>query len=862
MRKISASVALVMLLVLTAPVLTYAASILDVYYDAATGRISGVIYSDKRDISLSLDNGREEYPVSPEVLGEVQYSDTAHVFWAEVNGQLAAGLNPGILKIRAGDEKQVPVRVTDTVYSFNTPFSLRAPVFYNDLLAYNIVKDKHKSSIDVDWYSMDDYEMVFGRSHYNVYIDGVFYKSTMKRYIQLNDLPYHSQHNVQVTAVDWFGNESEKSSLFLPHAPGYMDDVKVLFSGSKGGTALQPLDGLVSFRPYSESLSINNQGYRLQLYLTDAFTYDYVRAPYTINESQLSASDFELVKDDGTVIPVQSFRAWKGTTITFEFSDVLDSDAYYTLRLSATATGDEIALPLVNTRQVNVSLFLTTNDGDEGRYFFHFNDDISIGTFPNTPTNLAASGDGKFNVTWDSNKEADLVGYLVWLDGKLLTESPIQKTNYSIEGLTNGKKYHVNVAAVNKDGGRSLQAYIFPVPLASTGTSNPGPGGGGGGAPAVTDTTTTAPVLSVVDKAGVTKSLNTVLKSENNKVTVSVVTDVKQLLLPVATEVINKDNALVVTKDDVSLEIPGSVLEQLKGSVSADQLKNARISAGFTPISAEDIAKITGKSANTVITVAGVAYDFTLSLLTTDGKETKLTQFNAPITLKLKVNESSNSKLTGVYYLSEKGELQYIGGQLDNGYLTVVISHFSKYAVLQYDKSFSDVPSTHWASQAIKSMLAQQVVTGTSDTTFSPNQQVTRAEFAAFIARKLNLKATGASRFADVASSKWYADEVAAVTEAGIVSGQSEAKFAPERTISRQEMVVMLMKAYVYKNNTTLNAGESDRPFADGTDIAGWAKPYATAAQKLGFLQGSSGNRLEPHKNATRAEAVQLISKL
>lgn len=80
MRKISASVALVMLLVLTAPVLTYAASILDVYYDAATGRISGVIYSDKRDISLSLDNGREEYPVSQEVLGEVQYSDTAHVF--------------------------------------------------------------------------------------------------------------------------------------------------------------------------------------------------------------------------------------------------------------------------------------------------------------------------------------------------------------------------------------------------------------------------------------------------------------------------------------------------------------------------------------------------------------------------------------------------------------------------------------------------------------------------------------------------------------------------------------------------------------------------------------------------------------
>lgn len=577
-----------------------------------------------------------------------------------------------------------------------------------------------------------------------------------------------------------------------------------------------------------------------------------------------------MVADDGAIISVNYLHNFDGYFF-FIFDEELKMDKQYTLRLSSSASGKEIKLPDANSRKFSAYLYVDVYNKNVNEYSYDYRysaNNIVIGDpyAPAKPTELKASGDGGLYVTWESNKEADLDGYLVWLDGKLLTEKPIHQTSYKIEGLTNGTTYHVNVAAVDKVGNRSLQAYIFPVPLASgnpSGPSNPGsPGGGGGGTPTVTDTTTTAPVLSVVDKAGVTKSLNIVLKSENNKVTVSVATDVKQLLLPVATAVINKDNALIVTKDDVSLQIPGSVLEQLKGSISAEQLKNARISVGFTPISAEDIAKITGKSANTVITVAGVAYDFTLSLLTTDGKETKLTQFNAPITLKLKVNEGSNSKLTGVYYLSEQGELQYIGGQLDNGYITVVISHFSKYAVLQYDKSFSDVPSTHWASQAIKSMVAQQVVTGTSDTTFSPNQQVTRAEFAAFIARKLNLKATGASRFADVASSKWYADEVAAVTEAGIVSGQSEAKFAPERTISRQEMVVMLMKAYVYKNNTTLNAGESDRPFADGSDIAEWAKPYATAAQKLGFLQGSNGNKLEPHKNATRAEAVQLISKL
>ncbi|WP_440961523.1 S-layer homology domain-containing protein [Paenibacillus nitricinens] len=851
-----------MLLTLTAPVLTYAASMLKVYYNATTGEISGVIYSDQKDIDLVLDQGGVKYQVPSSVLGEVYHSASNNLYWADVKGTVAPGLMPGNAIVTAGDVRDFAASVTGDVYSFaDAPL---APINHSWGSWINI--DKGSAAVHISWEKPNSIGILF----YNVYSKDKLIATTKETYIVIPDLPYHSMQEFKLTSVDMLGRESAYSTPSTFRAPGVINEAEILFSGKAAGYALQPSDEIVTLKLSGDSQNGTTKGWNsLQLSFGGVYSEGKF-SQLTVDKNEVNASDFELVADDGAIISVNYLHNFDGYFF-FIFDEELKMDKQYTLRLSSSASGKEIKLPDANSRKFSAYLYVDVYNKNVNEYSYDYRysaNNIVIGDpyAPAKPTELKASGDGGLYVTWDSNKEADLDGYLVWLDGKLLTEKPIHQTSYKIEGLTNGTTYHVNVAAVDKVGNRSLQAYIFPVPLASgnpSGPSNPGsPGGGGGGTPTVTDTTTTAPVLSVVDKAGVTKSLNTVLKSENNKVTVSVATDVKQLLLPVATEVINKDNALVVTKDDVSLQIPGSVLEQLKGSVSADQLKNARISVGFTPISAEEIAKITGKSANTVITVAGVAYDFTLSLLTSDGKETKLTQFNTPITLKLKVNESSNSKLTGVYYLSEQGELQYIGGQLDNGYLTVVISHFSKYAVLQYDKSFSDVPSTHWASQAIKSMVAQQVVTGTSDITFSPNQQVTRAEFAAFIARKLNLKATGASRFADVASSKWYADEVAAVTEAGIVSGQSEAKFAPERTISRQEMVVMLMKAYVYKNNTTLNAGESDRPFVDGTDIAGWAKPYATAAQKLGFLQGSSGNRLEPHKNATRAEAVQLISKL
>lgn len=849
-----------MLLTLTAPVLTYAASMLKVYYNATTGDISGVIYSDQKDIDLVLDQGGEKYQVPSSVIGEVYHSASNNLYWADVKGTIAPGLQPGNAIVTAGDIRDFAASVTDDVYSFADEPMPPTNVYWGGWHDYS----KVSFNIYLSWEKADGLGTLF----YNVYSKDKLIATTKNRFIEIPDQPYHSMHEFKVTSVDVLGRESAYSKSITFRIPGGMKEARFLFSGKEARYALQPSEEIATFMLSDHSQDGTMKGWNSLSLTFGGGTSGGHYFPFTVNKDEVSAADFELITEDGEMISVTHLYNME-SYFYFIFPEELKIDKRYTLRLSSLASGKEIKLPDLNSRNVNAALGVNVYNKDVPELSYYYNylaNNIVIGDpyAPAKPTGLKASGDGELSVTWDSNKEPDLDGYLVWLDGKLLTEKPIHQNSYKIEGLTNGTTYHVNVAAVDKVGNRSLQAYIFPVPKA-TESSNPGGsggGGGGGGTLAVIENTNIAPVLSVIDKAGVTKNLNTSLKSVNNKVTVSVTADIKQLLLPVASDVINKDNALVVTKDDVSLHIPGSVLEQLKESVPADQLKSARISVGFTPISAEDIAKTTGKSENTVITVAGVAYDFMLSLITVDGKETKLTQFNAPITLKLKVNENSNSKLTGVYYLSEQGTLQYVGSQLDNGYLTIAINHLSKYAVLQYDKSFVDVPSTHWASKAIKSMVAQQVVTGTSDKAFSPNQPITRAEFAAFIARKLNLKATGASRFTDVASAKWYADEVAAVAEAGIVSGQSEMKFAPEHTISRQEMVVMLMKAYVYKNNTPINAGEPEHPFADYSDIAVWAKPYAAAAQQLGLLQGNSGNKLEPHKNATRAEAVQLISKL
>lgn len=94
-----------MLLTLTAPVLTYAASMLKVYYNATTGEISGVIYSDQKDIDLVLDQGGEKYQVPSSVLGEVYHSASNNLYWADVKGTIAPGLQPGNAIVTAGIQK-------------------------------------------------------------------------------------------------------------------------------------------------------------------------------------------------------------------------------------------------------------------------------------------------------------------------------------------------------------------------------------------------------------------------------------------------------------------------------------------------------------------------------------------------------------------------------------------------------------------------------------------------------------------------------------------------------------------------------------------------------------------------------------
>lgn len=375
----------------------------------------------------------------------------------------------------------------------------------------------------------------------------------------------------------------------------------------------------------------------------------------------------------------------------------------------------------------------------------------------------------------------------------------------------------------------------------------------------------TPPTGPVADKEpGVaTITLDQLSNNASSKTVIEVPSQTTEIRLPANTVELIHGNILELKSDAFTLSIPSQVLTQLTSQLTTDELKSGTISLKLDPMPEADAQALINKtngSTNNENKLAGQVYEFHLYVQTADGKTVELSKFEQPITIELKVPASMNAKLAGIYYIANDGTLTYIGGKIYNDRITAEITHFSKYAVLEVTKSFSDVPSSHWASNVIKVLAAKQIVDGTSSTTFAPERSVTRAEFTALLVRALKLTEKGQTTFTDVKSGDWYADSVAIAVKAGIVQGKSTTWFDANAPMTREEMVTLLVRAYEVKNGKVVKTG--DHVFADDAEISSWAAEFIKTAANLNLVQGRAANTFDPHGISTRAEAVQILFNL
>ncbi|WP_020618718.1 S-layer homology domain-containing protein [Paenibacillus daejeonensis] len=238
--------------------------------------------------------------------------------------------------------------------------------------------------------------------------------------------------------------------------------------------------------------------------------------------------------------------------------------------------------------------------------------------------------------------------------------------------------------------------------------------------------------------------------------------------------------------------------------------------------------------------------------------------------LMLRMEQSSGHvELTGIYYWDEAhASWTYVRSfrNLEEGSIRGNINKPGIYGVLVYDRTFADVPATHWAGEAIKVLSAAQLIQGVDALHFEPSRQISRAEFTTLLVRLLNLEPGQPGPFSDVMTGVWYEAAAAAAYEAGIVKGNDKQEFMPHQIITREEMATMLVRA-AERGSLPLQAAAMEEPsaltgYTDAEAIAAWAHQAVATVTAAGLMQGLDNGKFGPDEGATRAQAATVIRRL
>lgn len=172
-----------------------------------------------------------------------------------------------------------------------------------------------------------------------------------------------------------------------------------------------------------------------------------------------------------------------------------------------------------------------------------------------------------------------------------------------------------------------------------------------------------------------------------------------------------------------------------------------------------------------------------------------------------------------------------------------------------FQPSIKDIQG-HWAESSIKYLLKEGILKGYNDSTFRPEDYIDRSSAAVILAKVLGLE-TGECKkeFADQIP-QWAKGYIMALRQAGIIDGFEDNTFKGHKKMTREEMVVMIMKALEYPNVEFKNT-----LFKDNDKIGKWARAYVEKASQLKLIKGYEDESFRPDNMAKRGEFVEIIGK-
>lgn len=173
-------------------------------------------------------------------------------------------------------------------------------------------------------------------------------------------------------------------------------------------------------------------------------------------------------------------------------------------------------------------------------------------------------------------------------------------------------------------------------------------------------------------------------------------------------------------------------------------------------------------------------------------------------------------------------------------------------------RAFSDM-SRHWSNSIVAELSAKTIIDSSYGTTFGPEKKITRAEFAVMLSRGLGLLGDRetAQRFRDVQPSTQTGDYIGAAAKAGIITGNTDGSFRPNDNITREQMAIMMIRAMEYTKHPITLSGTSASTlarFKDKSKIQNQSAEFVAKAVQSGIILGMTTSEFQPQGNATRAQ--------
>ncbi|WP_339243794.1 Ig-like domain-containing protein [Paenibacillus sp. FSL R10-2796] len=522
-------------------------------------------------------------------------------------------------------------------------------------------------------------------------------------------------------------------------------------------------------------------------------------------------------------------------------------------------------------------------------------------TAPGIPTSVTATAEnGQAIITFIppvNDGGSEITGYIVTANPGGLTVtgtgSPL-----TISGLTNGTSYTFTVQAINKAGISEFSAESNAV-VPST------PSGGDVVVPSQpTPSPTPAPVVNAASILinGKAETVGTATNGKRNEQTLTtIVLDQKKLEDKLATE--GKGTVVSIganSKSDVIVgELNGQMVKNMQGNQAILEIKagNATFTLPAQQINIDALNEQIGKSvalqdikiqieisaptADKVKALEAAAQKGSFSLVSAPvnftargiygDKSIELSQFNTYVKRTIAIPEGMDpNKITTGVYVDSEGSVHHVPTKvvvIDGKYFATINSlSGGTYSVIWHPLEFSDV-ANHWAKEAVNDMGSRLVIEGTGSGQFTPDQVITRAEFAAIVVRGLGLEMEqAATPFSDVKTTDWYNSAINTAFTYQLINGFEDGMFRPDEHITREQAMLIIAKAMkITALQTKLSVQSADvllAPFTDSSKVSNWAISGVTDTLQAGIIKGRSSKGLAPKDDMTRAEVAEIVKRL